>query len=163
MMGWLQAIENSSWAIWLKGSPSIWGYPTLLFLHTLGISFSAGPSVAIDLRLLGFARQLPLPPFDAFFRVVWIAVAVNAASGVVLFASDATAKLANPAYLVKMTFVAGAAVVTAVIRRRVFRDPDRGGAPVDRVSWWLAVGSIVCWFGAITAGRFMAYFEAASF
>ena len=88
MTAWLQAIENSSWAVWLKASPSIWGYPTLLFLHTLGISFSAGPSVAIDLRLLGFAGRLPLAPFDAFFRVVWVAFAVNAASGIVLFANS---------------------------------------------------------------------------
>src|SRR3954470_6848178 len=103
MMGWLQSVENSPWSIWLKESPSIWGYPTLLFFHTLGIAFSAGPSVAVDLRILGVARRLPLAPLDAFFKVIWMAVALNAASGAVLFASDATAKLANPAYLVKMT------------------------------------------------------------
>jgi hypothetical protein len=73
MMGWLQSLESSSWSIWLKESPSIWGYPALLFFHTLGIAFSAGPSVAIDLRILGFARRLPLPPLDAFFKVIWIA------------------------------------------------------------------------------------------
>jgi hypothetical protein len=164
MMAWLQAIENSSWAVWLKASPSFWGYPMLLFLHTLGISFSAGPSVAIDLRILGLARRLPLAPLDAFFKVIWIAFAVNAASGLVLFASDATAKLANPAYLVKMLFVAAAAGVTVAIRKRVFTGANSpledavGGA-----GRWLAVGSIVCWFGAITAGRFIAYFDASPF
>ena len=131
MMGWLQSLENSPWSIWLKGSPSIWGYPTLLFFHTLGLSFSAGPSVAIDLRILGFARRLPLAPLDAFFKVIWIAFAVNAVSGAVLFASDATAKLANPAYLVKMTCVLIAATVTVIIRRRVFDDSPDGRASVD--------------------------------
>lgn len=154
MMGWLQSLESSSWSIWLKESPSIWGYPTLLFFHTLGIAFSAGPSVAIDLRILGFARRLPLPPLDAFFKVIWIAFAVNAASGAVLFASDATAKLANPAFIVKMTCVLIAIVITVMIRRRAFGD-SRNNAGTSR---YLAVASIVCWFGAITAGRFIAYF-----
>jgi hypothetical protein len=154
MMGWLQSLESSSWSIWLKESPSIWGYPTLLFFHTLGLAFSAGPSVAVDLRILGFARRLPLAPLDAFFKVIWIAVAVNAASGAVLFASDATAKLANPAFIVKMTCVLIAIVITAMIRRRVFSD----SLSIDGTSRFLAAASIICWFGAITAGRFMAYF-----
>src|SRR4051812_1937053 len=157
MMGWLQSIEGSAWAIWLKESPSLWGYPMLLFLHTVGLSFTVGPSVAIDLRILGVGRRIPLAPFDPFFRVIWIAFAVNAASGAVLFFSDATAKLENPAYLVKMTLVFAAAAVTIAIRRRVFRpagDPLR----VDASSRYLAAASILCWFGAITAGRYMAYF-----
>jgi hypothetical protein len=154
MMGWLQSLESSSWSIWLKESPSIWGYPTLLFFHTLGIAFSAGPSVAIDLRILGVASRLPLAPLDAFFRVIWIAFAVNAASGAVLFASDATAKLANPAFIVKMTCVLIAIVITVMIRRRVFGDSQNNVG----TSRYLAVASIICWFGAITAGRFIAYF-----
>jgi hypothetical protein len=154
MMGWLQSLEGSSWSIWLKESPSIWGYPTLLFFHTLGLAFSAGPSVAVDLRILGFARRLPLAPLDAFFKVIWIAVAVNAASGAVLFASDATAKLANPAFIVKMTCVMIAIVMTVMIRRRVFSD----SLSIDGTSRFLAAASMICWFGAITAGRFMAYF-----
>ena len=159
-MAWLQSIEGSSWAIWLKESPSLWGYPTLLFLHTVGLSFTVGPSVAIDLRVLGVGRRLPLAPFDTFFRVIWIAFAVNAASGAVLFFSDATAKLENPAYLVKMTLVCVAAAITFAIRRRVFRSAavdasvDASGAS----SRYLAVASILCWFGAITAGRYIAYF-----
>ena len=152
-MAWLQSIEGSAWAIWLKESPSLWGYPALLFLHTVGLSFTVGPSVVIDLRILGVGRRIPLPAFDAFFTVIWIAFAVNAASGAVLFFSDATAKLENPAYLVKMTLVFLAAALTIAIRRRVLRS-----AGVDVSTQYLAAASILCWFGAITAGRYMAYF-----
>jgi hypothetical protein len=155
MIGWLQSLENTGWAIWLKESPSIWGYPTLLFLHTVGLSFTAGPSVAIDLRLLGVARRIPLDGLAAFFTVIWTAFVVSALSGIVLLASDATAKLANPAYLVKMALVLIAIVLTIVIRRRAFTPPT---APPDDSTRWLALASIVCWFGAITAGRYIAYF-----
>jgi hypothetical protein len=161
MMGWLQSIEGSAWASWLKESPSLWGYPMLLFLHTVGLSFTVGPSVAIDLRILGVGRRLPLAPFDTFFRVIWIAFAVNAMSGAVLFFSDATAKLENPAYLVKMTLVCVAAAITFAIRRRVFRPAAVDGASAEASSAsnrYLAAASILCWFGAITAGRYIAYF-----
>jgi len=157
-MAWLQLLENSSWSVWLKGSPSIWGYPTLLFLHTVGLSFAVGPSLAIDLRILGVARRLPLAPFDAFFKVIWIAFAINAASGAVLFFSDATAKLANPAYLVKMACVAVAAVITIMIRRRVFDGSADEVLSGDGPSRYLAVASLVFWLAAITAGRYIAYF-----
>ena len=157
-MAWLQSIEGSAWAIWLKESPSLWGYPALLFLHTVGLAFTVGPSVVIDLRVLGVGRRIPLAPFDTFFKVIWIAFAVNAASGAVLFFSDATAKLENPAYLVKMTLVFLAAAVTIAIRRRVFRSAAVDAVRVDAASRYLAAASILCWFGAITAGRYMAYF-----
>jgi hypothetical protein len=155
MMAWLQSLENTSWALWLKDSPSIWGYPTLLFLHTIGIAFSAGPSVVIDLRLMGAARRAPLEPFDAFFKVIWLAVGLNVLSGTVLFASDATAKLGNRAFIAKMVLVVAAVALTVAIRRRALRAP---AGSVDGVTRLLAVASIVCWFAVITAGRYIAYF-----
>jgi len=156
-MGWLQSLEASSFAVWLKESPSIWGYSTILFLHTVGLSFAVGPSVAIDLRLLGVGRRLPISPFDAFFKVIWIGFWVNAVSGTVLFVTDATSKLANPLFYVKMTFVFVAVGVMAVMRRRIFGDAGLDARPVPVSGKWLAVASIVCWFAAITAGRFMSY------
>jgi hypothetical protein len=158
MMGLLQWLEGSSFAVWLKESPSIWAYPTLLFLHTVGLSFSVGPSVAIDLRLLGFGRRIPVSPLDGFFKVIWIGFWVNAASGTVLFVTDATSKLANPAFYIKMSLVFIAVGIMVVMRRRVFHDPDLDAKPIAVSGKCLAVASIVCWFGAITAGRFMTYF-----
>jgi hypothetical protein len=158
MMGLLQWLEGSSFAVWLKESPSIWAYPTLLFLHTVGLAFSVGPSLAIDLRLLGFGRRLPISPLDEFFKIIWIAFWVNAVSGTVLFVTDATSKLANPAFYIKMSLVFIAIGVMVVMRRRVFRDPDLDARPIAVFGKCLAVASIVCWFGAITAGRFMTYF-----
>jgi hypothetical protein len=157
-MGWLQWLEGSSFSVWLRESPSIWAYPTLLFLHTVGLSFSVGPSVVIDLRLLGVGRRLPVSPFDGFFKVIWIGFWVNAVSGTVLFVADATSKLANPVFYVKMSFVFIALGVMVVMRRRVFRDPDLDDKPIEAFGRFLAAASIVCWFGAITAGRFMTYY-----
>ena len=128
----------------------------MLFAHTVGLSLLVGTNMVVDLRLLGIARRLPLAPLDRFFRVMWIGFWINAVSGAILFAADATTKAANPAFHVKMGFIAVAAIDLVWIRRAVFRRPT-GDDVVPRIGRILAAMSIVCWTGAITAGRLMAY------
>ena len=56
-MDWLNVIENSGFGTWVRESGSLWSYPTIIFLHSLGLSFVVGMSVALDLRLLGFGCE----------------------------------------------------------------------------------------------------------
>ena len=108
----------------------------------------------IGLRVLGFAPKLPVAPFERFFPILWAAFLINAISGTVLLAADATAKLANPVFGVKMLLIALAGVDMVVIRRVVFRDP-RVDQAVPALGKALAALSLVLWFGATTAGRLM--------
>jgi hypothetical protein len=94
----LAAVEQSGIATWIRESPTLWAYPTILFLHTVGLGFLVGPNVAIDLRLLGFPRELPLAPMRRWFPVMWCGFWVNAVSGVALLAADATTKIVNPVF-----------------------------------------------------------------
>jgi len=103
----------------------------------------------IDFRLLGFAPRLPIGALAPLYRFMWAGLAINAITGVMLFASDATTKAAQPIFYVKLTLIALALVVTALIRR--VADP---GATSGRR---LAALSLLLWAGAITAGRLMAY------
>ena len=155
-MDFLSALEHSALSTWVKTSPSLWAYSFVLFAHTVGLSLLVGTSVAVNLRLLGMARGLPLAPLDRFFRVMWIGFWINAVSGAVLFAADATTKAANPAFYVKMGFILVAVVDLAWIRRTIFRQP-RADNTVPVSARVLAVVSLLCWTGAITAGRLMAY------
>ncbi len=65
-------------AVWARESESIWAYPTILFLHTLGLGVLVGFTTAIDFRILGFSSHLPLAPMGRFFRLVWIGFWINA-------------------------------------------------------------------------------------
>ena len=153
-----QWTETSAFFIWLRESPSILAYPTVLFLHAAGLTFAAGASLVINLRLLGLARQLPIAPFARFFRPLWIGFWVTAISGVVMLGSDLDTRLANRLFLPKMIFVAFAVVLLLVMRRRVFSAATPEQTSVPAFARVLAVASIVCWLGAIAAGRFLAYF-----
>jgi len=69
-MSWLEWLSTTPLPVWMRESDSIWGYPTILFLHTLGLAILVGLTAAIDFRVLGFAEQLPLAPLARFLARV---------------------------------------------------------------------------------------------
>lgn len=148
-----QWTETSGFFIWLRESTSIWAYPTVFFLHTIGLVFTAGVSIVIDARLLGAAHDLPVAPLARYFRALWFGFWLTVASGVIMLLSDLQTRLGNQLFPVKMLFVAGAVVLLAVLRRRI---AAANVSPLTRV---LAALSLACWLGAIAAGRFMAYLQ----
>jgi hypothetical protein len=145
----LGQIEQSGIATWIRESGVLHGYPLILFLHTLGLSTLVGLSSAINLRLLGVASGIPLASLDRLFRLMWAGLALTAATGMLLFVADATRHASNPAFFVKLAFVLLAVTALARTWTRVFRGQHSG-----RI---LAAFSLACWFGALSAGRLMAY------
>jgi hypothetical protein len=156
-MSLLEWLSHTAPVVWMRESESVWGYPTVLFLHTFGLGLLVGFTAAIDLRVLGFTKRLPLAPMARFFRFVWIGFWINAVSGTLLLMMAPT-KLGNPAFIVKMLLIALGVVNMWFLKRRVFRDPAGvGEAPIPAGGRLLAASSLVIWAGAITAGRLMAY------
>ena len=143
--------------VWLREGGSLWGYPAILFAHTLGLGAVAGVNGVIDLRVLGFGRRVPLSSLLGMFRIAWAALVVATVSGLILLAADATAKLAAPIFYVKMLFVILALLCTQQVQRVVSAGD---GAEASGRIW--AYASIACWAGAITAGRLIAYLGSAS-
>ena len=145
----LAQLEQSGLAVWIRESGVLYGYPLILFLHTLGMGTLVGLNSAIDLRLLGIGAGIPLESLKKLFRVMWAGFALNALTGSLLFIADATKHASNPAFYVKLTFIAFALVALARIWRRVFCGQGSGKL--------LALTSLACWFVALSAGRLMAY------
>ena len=158
MLEFFKALEDSALGNWVRESGSVWSFPTILLLHTLGMSMVAGGSAMLDLALLGFwPGKAPIKPLDKFFPLMWVGFWVNLATGILMLVADATAKLTNPDFYIKMGFVIAGIVLLYVMRKKVFSDPalDHGALPPQ--SRALAWASLICWFGAITAGRLLAY------
>lgn len=150
----LTAVEQSSLATWVREAPTLWAYPTVLFLHTVGLGFLVGLNLTIDLRVLGFPADLPLAPLRRLLPVMWAGFWVNAVSGVALLAADATTKLVNPVFGVKLACIAVGVSQMCFAKRPMFAvTPPR----LSRASRVAAVVSILAWVGATTAGRLMGY------
>jgi hypothetical protein len=156
-MEFLSWLENLPFSMWVLQSGSIWAYPTILTVHTIGMTMVAGLIGVIDLRLLGIAPTIPIRPLERLYPIIWSAFGVNALTGTILLVADATTKLTNPDFYVKMVFIFFGVTVLALMRKRVFGDPQLDTAPVTGSAKGLAWLSLVAWMGAITAGRLLAY------
>ena len=152
---WLEAIAP---AVWVRESISLWAYPTILATHAIGLAFLVGANAAIDLRLLGYAPDLPLAPMEKFFPVIVVAFWVSALSGGLLLIAAATTMLTSVVFYIKLLFIALAVVTLRLIKTRVFSDQaslEAGSVP--RIGRVLAIASLAFWAGAIIAGRLTAY------
>ena len=148
MLEWL---ESLSLAVWLRESVSIWGYPTVLTLHTMGLSVLVGSSLMLDLRLLGVSRSIPLSAFRWVSTAVAIGLTVNLITGGMLFIKDPLTWGTSIPFFVKMALVV-AGVATVFPMRRYVSGGEAGGS-----ARLLAVASLVAWTAAVTAGRLLAY------
>jgi hypothetical protein len=177
-LAWLEATQFSTW---MRESPSVFAFPAILSCHTVGMGLVAGINAALALRILGVAPGVPIQEMKRFLPVMWFGFWLNAISGVALLIAYPTKALTNPDFYLKLALIAIAVALVKPISRRVFRGPfdssltastssldvtlggpgaahvaTTGAVKTGRVKM-LAVASMVCWFGAITAGRLLAY------
>lgn len=146
-----------SFSIWVRESSSIWAFPTFLVLHTIGMSIVAGLSAIINMVLLGLWPNVPVKPLEKLYPLLWAGFWLNLVTGTVLLIADATTKLTNWDFGVKMLFVLLGTFLIYKIRKVVFDDPELDQKPVSSQAKTLAMASMACWFLAITAGRLLAY------
>jgi hypothetical protein len=153
----LEAIENSAYPTFVRESPSLWAYTLVLSLHAMGLAVVVGLSSAVALRLLGFARNIPLAPLGRLFPFMYVGFWINALSGLALLAASATGMLTNPLFYAKLVFVAGGVLVLRVLRHTVFTEALASGGQAPPPARKLAIASLACWGLAIVAGRLTAY------
>jgi hypothetical protein len=150
-------LEATSFSIWLREAPSIMVFPFILILHTVGLAFLVGANIAIDARVLGAARGVPLLSMRRYYRAMWAGFWVNAASGVLLLIAYPTKALTNPVFYLKLAVIAAALMLAQAIRRHMFQGSVAAGVRAPAALKLLAAVSLACWVVAITAGRFLAY------
>ena len=157
MLQFFGYLDQSSFSQWVRDAPTIWAFPTILFVHTLGMAIVAGGSTMIDLIVLGFWPAVPVKPFGRLFPVLWVAFGVNAITGTMMLVADATNKMTTPDFYVKMVLVFVGFYVLIRMRRDIFQNPQLDRVPLPGNAKMLAWASMACWFGAIIAGRLLAY------
>jgi hypothetical protein len=153
---WLQ---ESAVARWVGAAPTLLAYPTILTLHTAGMSVVVGTCAVMDLRLLGIAGDVPLTGFRRAPLLVWSGFGVNAVTGILLFLPSAETKATQTIFFIKLGLIALALMTYGRIRRLMFRDDQAPARPVSTEVKMLAVLSLVFWTGATVTGRLMAYIQ----
>lgn len=153
MFDWL---ESTPVAIWV--GESSWAYPFWLSLHVIGLAIVVGIFAMRDLKLLGMFRGIEPTAFLSIIKLAWIGFAINAFSGALLFSSQATMFVTNKPFLIKISFIGIAAILAAVTQNKL--RAALAAAPHGQVNVTarvIAACSLFFWFGAIVAGRLIAY------
>ena len=157
-MNFLDWLQNTPVAIFV--AETLWAYPLLETLHTLGMAMLLGTLGLINLRVLGYKPALSLPGTEDLLPVAWIGFTVNAASGLLLFTSDAVNFFSSNTFRVKITLIILAGINAAVLSRKIYA---HGGAAVAAGEGagavrLLAASSLVFWVVAVICGRIYAYY-----
>ena len=82
----------------------MWGFPILVAIHIIGLVFSVGIVVWLDLRLLGVSMT-GVPVSRVYRRLMplaFVGLAVMMASGATIFTGFATSAYKNPYFRVKL-------------------------------------------------------------
>jgi hypothetical protein len=150
-------LEDSSLSEWIRASESLLAFPGILVLHALGMAGLVGGSIAIGLRLLGYAPGIPVRPMEGFFSIIWAGLVLNVLSGLLLMLAYPTKAMTNPVFYFKMLLVLTGFLALRAIAQQLFATglADTGTVP-KRIKLFAAL-SLACWVGAIIAGRFLAY------
>lgn len=152
-------LENTGPAVLVR--ESIYGFQILVGLHLLGIIFSVGALLWLDLRLIGvtmrkatvsaLTRSL-MPWFLAGFAVMF-------ASGLALFAGFATAAYGNVFFRIKIGLIVLAGLNALYFHFTTGRTrPEWDASPVPPAAVRLAgYASLAMWGIVVLLGRMMSY------
>lgn len=150
------AFEGSAFGVLMRESD--WLYPVANLLHLLGLVLLLGAMLFLDLRLLGLARRVPLgllAPWLTGFAVAGLLTQL--ASGLALFAADATALIGNRLLQIKLLLVLIGIGNAGLFRWRFSRALP--GWHVVPLSARVQAGLSLCtWLAVMAAGRLLAYY-----
>ena len=135
---------------WITTNPVV--YPALEVVHITGIALLVGNLVLVELRVWGLGRALPLPALAKLgLTVSLIGFGLAAASGLLMFASQAAELMANRAFVIKMGLL-----MLAGANAGLFHARD-GLTRLDVLARLQTALSLGLWLGVIICGRWIAY------
>jgi hypothetical protein len=157
LLAWLEA---SSLGHAMRGA-GVWTYGIVNLGHILGIATLFGSILALDLRLLGVWRRVPLAALASpTVPLAALGFALAAASGACMLATNASEYVGNPFLLVKFPAIALGLLNALALsflpawRQRATREL---GARERRQLAAFGGVSLAAWLSALAAGRMIGY------
>ncbi len=153
----LSALEASALAEGLRASQ--YAYPLVNAAHILALATLFGSILALDLRLLGLFRTVPVVPLAKVLpRVSAAGLALALPTGFALFAVQPFDYLSHPVFPVKLALIAFAAANAVLLHRTAgWYSVLAGDVDIPVRVRAAAVLSLLGWTSAIVAGRLLAF------
>jgi len=141
---------------------SKWWWAFMMDLHFVGLVLLIGTVGILDLRVLGFARQIPLDPLHRLLPFAMAGFALNLVTGVLAFIGMDQYYTYDWAFWIKMLAIMLLGLnVAAFYLTGAFESVERMGAGDDAppLAKFIAATSLFLWFAVITLGRYIQSFS----
>jgi Family of unknown function (DUF6644) len=155
------------WLEWLEGTglgriarESLYGFQVLVAIHILGLIFSIGTLLWVDLRMMGLS--LSDRPFSTVYRSLskWFVAGfgIMFLSGAALFAGFATSAYGNAYFRIKISMILLAGINALAFHAIMRRSPTEAAGQIPSLRIRLAgFLSILFWGVTVLCGRMMSY------
>lgn len=156
LYAWLHSTDIS----WAMNNIS-WAWPLCESIHFIGLSLLLGTVGFFDLRLLGFARRIPIAALHRLIPLGVAGFAMNAATGVCFLAGTPDQYFINAAFQAKVLFFLVAGLNVAAFYLVMFRRVRDVGPGEHAPLFARIIGgvSLCCWIGVMTAGRLLTFYR----
>jgi hypothetical protein len=156
MLEWLQ---GTGVAIQIRDS--LYAFPLLESIHVVGLALVFGTIVVLDVRLLGIAstQRAVSRIMSDLLTWTWAAFALTAATGALMFITNAVVYFHNTFFRAKMILLVLAGVNMLVFELTARRTIDRWdtGRPAPPIARVVATLSLIIWVGVIVTGRIIGF------
>jgi len=150
---WIASTEFSQLMIASK-----WWWACLMDLHFIGLTLLIGTIGLLDLRMLGFLKQLPVEPLHQLVPWAITGFCINLVTGGLAFIGMPVFYTYDVAFWLKMLAIllAGLNVMlfywTGTFRRIEHLGPGEDAPPFAK---FIAASSLFLWFAVIILGRYI--------
>jgi len=155
-MNFFDWLVSTPYAHWVHES---WGWPIALTFHAFGTATIVGLMAIIALRMFGLFRTIPYSSVKRLVPFIWVALVIQAVSGLTLWMTKPAQYLADGMFEVKMVFLLASIIVTVLFQRIVASEAagwETGGAATPRGAR-LAAATCLLWAAVTVGGRLTAY------
>ena len=150
------ALQESALGHAMRSSPAL--YPAVEILHIIGFVALVGSIVALDVRLLGLGRAIPIQPMARLLLPLSrFGFLLAISMGFLLFSADASHVVRNPAFQAKLLLIAAALVTVAIAHAGPWRRIALWGTEAPGSAKVMALASLLLWLSVVCAGRLIAY------
>ncbi|HYL83675.1 MAG TPA: DUF6644 family protein [Candidatus Angelobacter sp.] len=141
---------------------SKWWWAFMMDLHFIGLVLLMGTVGMLDLRLLGFAKQIPIGALHRLLPWAMVGFGLNLVTGVLAFTGMDQFYTYDWAFWLKILAILLAGLnVAAFYLTGAFESVEGLGPGADAppLAKWIAGTSLFLWFAVITLGRYIQSFS----
>jgi hypothetical protein len=137
---------------------SKWWWAFMMDMHFVGLALLIGTVGILDLRMLGFAKQIPIDPLHRLVPWAMAGFAINLVTGILAFTGMSNYYTYDWAFWLKMLAIMLLGLNVAAFYLTGAFDSVEGlgpGEDAPPLAKFIAATSLLLWFTVITLGRYI--------